>query len=229
MKVEKGINRVQWNLDRKVERMPSQPKPEADAPEPGGWEVPPGTYKIRVSYGQYRDSGMVAVKLDHRVPYTETDILARTAMLEKLYSKIRIATDAADRLRDAKKRIEQIAGLIKDRTDSAAHKVKDLGRAMQDSIKKLNELFVDKEVQGWRWDPDVLQSRLGNVLTYANSSWYAPTETQMLAYEQVIAHMQKVADALNRFFERDFPTYRAAVDAAKIEFFEPYTPIKVEK
>lgn len=229
MKVEKGINRVQWNLDRKVERMPSQPKPEPGAPEPGGWEVPPGTYKVRVSYGAHRDSGIVNVKLDHRVPYTEADIQARTAMLEKLYGRIRIATEAADRLRDAKKRIEQIAGLLTDRSDSAAQKVKELGRAMQDSIKKLNELFVDREVQGWRWDPDVLQSRLGNVLAYANSSWYAPTETQMIAYEQVIAQMQKVADALNTFFERDFSKYKAAVDEAKIEFFEPYSPFKIEK
>ncbi|HXG00427.1 MAG TPA: hypothetical protein VNL69_06560, partial [Bacteroidota bacterium] len=187
------------------------------------------TYRVRVSYGAHRDSGIVNVKLDHRVPYTEADIQARTAMLEKLYGKIRIATEAADRLRDAKKRIEQIAGLLTDRSDSAAQKVKELGRAMQDSIKKLNELFVDKEVQGWRWDPDVLQSRLGNVLTYANSSWYAPTETQMLAYEQVIAQMQKVADALNTFFERDFSRYKAAVDAAKIELFEPYSPIRIEK
>lgn len=229
MKVEKGINRVQWNLDRKVERMPSQPKPEPGAPEPGGWEVPPGTYKVRVSYGAHRDSGIVNVKLDHRVPYTEADIQARTAMLEKLYGRIRIATEAADRLRDTKKRIEQIAGLLTDRSDSAAQKVKELGRAMQDSIKKLNELFVDREVQGWRWDPDVLQSRLGNVLAYANSSWYAPTETQMIAYEQVIAQMQKVADALNTFFERDFSKYKAAVDEAKIEFFEPYSPFKIEK
>jgi photosystem II stability/assembly factor-like uncharacterized protein len=229
VKVNKGINRTQWNLDRKVERMPSQPKPDPGAPEPGGWEVPPGIYKVRVTYGTYRDSAMVNVKLDHRVPFTEADIAARTAMLEKLYSKIRIATDAADRLRDAKKRIEQIAGLVKDRTDSSAQKVKDLGRAMQDSIKKLNELFVDKEVQGWRWDPNVLQSRLSTALSYANSAWYAPTETQLVVYNQTIDQLKDVADAINAFFEKDFPKYQRAVDEAKISFFEPYTPIKVEK
>ena len=229
VKVEKGINRMQWNLDRKVERMPSQPKPEPGAPEPGGWGVPPGTYMVRVSYGEYRDSAMVNVTLDHRVPYTAADIQARTEMLEKLYAKIRIATDAADKLRDTKRRIEQLAGFVKDRNDSAAQRVKDLGNAMQDSIKKLNELFVDKEVQGWRWDPDVLQSKLNQALGYANSAWYAPTETQRIVYHQVIEQMKRVADAVNAFFEKEFPKYQAAVDAAHIRFFEPYTPIRVEK
>ncbi len=229
VKVEKGINRTQWNLDRKVERMPSQPKPEPGAPEPGGWGVPPGTYTVRVTYGTHRDSALVTVRLDHRVPFTSADIEARTAMLEKLYGTIRIATDAADRLRDAKKRIEHIAGLLKERSDSAAQKVKDLGKAMQDSIKKLNELFVDREVQGWRWDPSVLQSRLWTALTYASSAWYAPTETQLMVYDQTMEQLKAVADAINGFFEKDFPKYREAVDAAKITFFEPYTPIKVEK
>ena len=74
-----------------------------------------------------------------------------------------------------------------------------------------------------------MESRLGRAVSYAGSSWYPPGETERTALQQAVGSLKKLADAINTFFERDWPKYKDAVDAAKIEFFEPYKPIKVEE
>jgi hypothetical protein len=227
--VKKGMNRTTWYLDRKSERMPSRPKPEPGESEPAGWDVMPGTYKVRLTYLKYADSTNVVVKADPRLQFTEAEMTANTAFFDTIYQRVRLATEAADRLRAAKKTIEQLAGLIKERSDSTAKKVKDLGTALQDSIKTLTELIDDKEVQGIRSDPSLLQSRFSSAMSYAGSSWYPPGETERIALQQAVGSLKKLADAINTFFERDWPRYKDAVDAARIVFFEPYTPIKVDE
>ena len=227
--VKKGINRTTWSLDRASERMPSQPKPEPGAPEPGGWDVLPGTYRVRITYLKHMDSTTVNVKADPRLPFTEQEMLANTAFLDTMYRRIHVATEAADRLREAKKTIDQIAGLIKDRSDSTARKVKTLGKALEDSIKTLTELIQDREVQGIRNDASLLESRLDMAMSYAGSSWFPPGATERVALHQAVESFKRMADAINRFFEHDWPGYKDAVDAAKITFFEPYKPIKVEE
>ncbi len=225
--VKKGINRTTWGLDRKVERMPSRPKPEPGASEQGGWTVLPGTYKVRLTYGKHADSTTVTVKADPRLPFTEQEMIANVAFFDTIYQRVHIATDAADRLRAAKKTTEQIAGILKERSDSTAKKVKDLGTALQDSIKTLNEMIDDREVQGIRSDPTLLESRLYSAMSYAGSSWYPPGESERTALRHAMESLKKLADAINTFFERDWLKYKDAVDAANINFFEPYAPIKV--
>jgi photosystem II stability/assembly factor-like uncharacterized protein len=227
--VKKGINRTTWGLDRKSERMPSRPKPEAGTTEPGGWDVMPGTYRVRLTYLKHVDSTTVVVKADPRLEFTEAEMIANTAFFDTIYQRVRLATDAADRLRDAKKTIEQIGSLIKERSDSTAKKVKDLGTALQDSIKRLMEMIDDREVQGIRNDPSLLESRIGAAMSYAGSSWYPPGETERTALQQAVGSLKKLADTINTFFERDWPKYKDVVDAAKITFFEPYVPINVDQ
>jgi photosystem II stability/assembly factor-like uncharacterized protein len=224
-----GINRTTWELDRKGERRPSQPKPEPGAREPGGPQVLPGKYKVRITYGKHADSTTMNVKFDPRIPIGQRDLLAKNALREELQQKLRTATEAADRLRDAKKRIEQIAALVKDRQDSTARKVKDRGKAIEDSMKVLTELITPKEVQGIRGDPSVLASRIGSATDYLNATWEPITETQRIVVRQATESLQKVTDAINAFFEHDWPLYKEAVDSARISLIEPYVPIRVEK
>ncbi len=226
--VKKGVNRIIWGLNQKTVRMPSSPKPEPGSPEPATMDALPGKYKVRVRYGKSVDSTTVNLVFDPRLAYTSEEIQANTKNLKAIFKKVQVATDAADRLREAKKIIEQISGVIKERTDSSAKNVKDMGSALQDSIKKINEMFVDREVQGFRGDPSLLQSQLNDAIGYAGSSWYAPGESQRIVFNQAIDNLRKVVDVVNRLFEKDWPKYKDAVDAAKISFFQPYEPIKVD-
>ncbi len=53
----KGFNRFFWDLERKGERYPSTPKPASkEVSDPGGPNVLPGKYKVKILYGEYADS-----------------------------------------------------------------------------------------------------------------------------------------------------------------------------
>lgn len=226
---KKGINRTQWNFDRRSERFPSMPKPAKDAPELGGEPVLPGKYKVRITNGKYSDSAEVNVAFDKRFSYSDADMKAKAALRDEYRKRVRIATEAADRLRDAKKRIEQIAGVIKDREDSSAKKVKERGAALQDSIKAIDELINAKEVQGIRRDPTILTARLGNASNYLYSTWEAPTETERLALNHATQVLERITSRINNFFSTQWDQYRKLVEEAKPAFFENYEPLKIEK
>jgi photosystem II stability/assembly factor-like uncharacterized protein len=228
-KAVNGMNRTTWSLNRRGERSPHQEKPEPGAPEPPGPSVLAGTYKVRVTFGKHVDSAEVQVKFDPRYDIPEVDIKARYAMIEELLSRIRLTTEAADRLREARKTVDQITGLIKERDDEDAKKVKAKGKTAQDSIKALIEMINQREVQGIRSDPTLLGSRLSQANWYLQSSWEAPGETERIVFSQATGVLQGILTAINGFFERDWASYRETVDAARITFFKEYEPLRMEE
>jgi photosystem II stability/assembly factor-like uncharacterized protein len=226
-----GVNRTTWGFERKGVRWPGTPKPEPGAPEPSGPWVLPGTYAIRLTNGKYLDSTTVNVHLDPRVAITQASLESNNAFLERMMSRVQTATDAVDRLNEAKKTIELIAGRLKERNDDTTKAVKDLkdqGKALQDSIKALTELINPPEVQGFKDYPTLVRSELGMASAYINSSWEAHGETERLALEQAERTLARVVNRVNRFFETRWPEYRSAVEAVNLSFFKEYEPLKVE-
>src|SRR6185437_14992466 len=65
--VDSGFNRDYWGMDEKGDRQPGSPKPQRDAPEPGGLQVMPGTYKVVITYARASDSTFITVKDDPRL------------------------------------------------------------------------------------------------------------------------------------------------------------------
>ncbi|MFN0157822.1 MAG: WD40/YVTN/BNR-like repeat-containing protein [Bacteroidota bacterium] len=225
---KRGMNRTTWGLERKGERFPTTEKPAADAAEPGGPATLPGKYKIRISNGRHMDSTFVQVKLDPRLNASNTEVTARNTFREAFLTRVKTATEAADRLRESKKTIEQISAVIKDREGDDIKKVKDTGKTMQDSLKVLMEMIAPKEAQGYVDDTGLLSERINLAWWYLNSSWEVPSENEQMVITEVTDKLKTVAGRINSFFEKEWTKYREAVDAAKISFFTPFTPITVE-
>ena len=226
-----GVNRTAWGLERKGVRRPGSPKPTPGAPEPGGPSVLPGSYLVRVSHGKYIDSATVNVSLDPRLSVTEAVLLENNALIERVMSRTELSTHAVDRLNDGKKTIELVGERLKDRQDDTTKALKDLkemGKALQDSIKTLTEMINPAEMQGFKGDPTLVSSKLGLANWYVNSSWEAAGETERLVLRQAEKTLEGVVSRINVFFEKHWPEYRKAVEAASVSFFDKYEPLKVE-
>ncbi len=227
--VKPGINRFTWNLSRKGVRSPNRSKPKPGAAEPSGPSVLPGRYLIRIANGQAKDSAEVNVKFDSRLSVSEADLQAWDAFVQKTLTRTATATQAADRLRDAKKSINLVNGRIKERKDSQAKSLKETGKALQDSIKILLERINPKEVQGIRRDPNIVSSRLSMARYYIGSAFGVPGKTEKLVMAQAEKSLQEALDEVNNFFEKDWPQYETAVKEAKVSFFDAYKPIRMEE
>ncbi|MFQ5652173.1 MAG: hypothetical protein ACE5IY_19765 [bacterium] len=226
--VKPGINRATWDLRRKGVRSPTQPKPAPDAPEPSGPPVLPGTYTVRIKNGSHVDSTVVQVKLDPRLQVSPSDLQAKDKLFEHLLKRRALATQAADRLREAQKTVTLFAGKLKERQDEPAKRAKETGKVVQDTLKSLLALIVPKEVKGIRRDPNIVNSRLRLASRYVRSSQQAPGETEKLIVAQMEETLKEALQKINAFFETEWMEYGKAIEAAKVVFFQDYEPLKME-
>ncbi|MFP4095150.1 MAG: hypothetical protein ACLFUB_11735 [Cyclobacteriaceae bacterium] len=225
-----GMNRLQWDLTRKGMRGPDTPKPEkADAPEPSGLPVLPGDYTVRLTYGDHQQSTPVRVLLDPRIELTEAEMLARQEMGQQLMDYTALATQAVDQLNEAKATIEVVNTQLKDREDEAAVAVKEMGKALLDTIKSHKELIAQKEdIQGILRDPHIVSGKLGAAGSYFWSFWHTPNATQEMILGHVKQSLNEPLSQVNGFFEGQWNDYRQAVERAEVSFFEEYERIGME-
>ena len=193
--------------------------------EPRGPQVLPGTYTVRLSFAGQSDSTTVNVRFDPRLNVPEEKLMAREALLQQVMQYTELATEAADRLRDAKKTITEVSERLKEREGEAVAQVKKQGKALQDSIKALLELINGKEVQGIRRDPNVVNSKIGMASRYLQSSWDSYGEPARLLVQQAYESLQAAVAEVNAFFKTDWAAYRKAVEGLDISFFQEYEPL----
>ena len=220
-----GVNRTAWDLRRKGVRPPNRPRPKREVREPRGPQVLPGTYTVRLSFAGQSDSTTVNVRFDPRLNVPEEKLMAREALLQQVMQYTELATEAADRLRDAKKTITEVSERLKEREGEAVAQVKKQGKALQDSIKALLELINGKEVQGIRRDPNVVNSKIGMASRYLQSSWDSYGEPARLLVQQAYESLQAAVAEVNAFFKTDWAAYRKAVEGLDISFFQEYEPL----
>lgn len=223
-----GMNRIQWDLNKKGIRMPMQAKPTLkDAPEPRGTNVLPATYKIRISYGKVMDSAMVNVKLDPRLPISEADMQARENMMQGMYGKVSVITEAMDRLREAKQAISMINRQIGDSEDQKAKDAKKMGKDMETAVQKLIESVSGKDdVQGIFRNPTILSAKIYGAMSYMGYLG-KPTPTAELVIKQAEGDMAKFLVEVNAFFEGDWKKYQQTVEGNMPKIFKAYDALKM--
>jgi photosystem II stability/assembly factor-like uncharacterized protein len=228
---EPGLNRTTWELRRTGVRGPTTSKEEAAErdEEPAGPEVVPGTYTVRYRYNGHVDSTTVTVRPDPRVEDMRAAQEAKLQVYDRLTALTEAATEAADRLREAKRTTSQIDDLLSDRDDDPASSVKEQGAAMRDSIQTLMDGVEGKDVQGIRRDPSVVSARLGEARFYLGSSVRGPDQSDRRALERAEERVERFLEEVNRFFEEDWPGYRQRVEEADLSFFEDHEPIRMSR
>jgi hypothetical protein len=224
-----GVNRFQWALDQKSVRFPAVPKPQADAPERGGMEILPGTYSVRISYGDTKDSTAVVVKADPRSPITDTERKARYDMAAQLVKSLQVVTNAADQLRAVKETVDLTNKQLAEREDEKAKNVKKLGKEMQEKAKKLlYTLYSDPEIAGIISNPNLITSVAGNALNYFREAEGMPGPTEQTVLKQATEAMKKALVPINAFFEKDWAGYRKSVTESEPKLFQDYQPLKID-
>ncbi|MGB5977954.1 MAG: hypothetical protein WBG62_11120, partial [Cyclobacteriaceae bacterium] len=230
---ETGINQVTWNMDQKGTRYPSQPKPEKpDAPEPGGVPVLPGEYKVRVTWQGAMDSTMVNVMSDPRMETSTAVLQARQEAMEDMYGLLSAATEASDRIREARKTVDMISSLIPaDQMKEEPYKeLAERNKEMKDTLTTMLEMINPAEdMKGIVRRSDILSSQLGMVSYYLGSSMEGPNQNQQLLIDQTRDMAEEVIDKINGFFSSEWQDYENMVREAALTPFKEYEPIDIDK
>ncbi len=220
---KKGFNRTVWELDTKGVRMPDAKKPGQDASEPGGRAVTPGNYKIVFSYGGFKDSTLVEVKLDPKINMTNGELLEKAAMIDQLNTLITSATEKTDRLKEAKETTEIVLSRLKDLEKTETNNQL---KAAADTVKaKINGLIAKinppENMQGFSDDPKLTAVILSTTRRYMQETTFPATEAQRNILNEATKKIKPVMDAVDNFFQSEWATFKQTLERSQFSLFKP--------
>jgi photosystem II stability/assembly factor-like uncharacterized protein len=245
-KLDSGFNRNYWGFEQKGKRAAGAPKnggggfgrrmaeePTEAAPaeekEFTGREVLPGTYKVVVTAGAWKDSAMVQVADDPRVPSKNEVVLAQ----DKLVDQLQVVADkynaAQDQLDEAELTLTQLKAEWKDKKDKGIDSLNKAHKAIAEKVKSLKEMMVGKrqEKQGYGTVPTITPIsiiRSAGMLIMGKNTLPGAQEERVIAEAKVAA--DKVATQVNAFFAKDWADFRKLVESTPIKKFKEVETIK---
>lgn len=230
-----GMNRTTWGLEEKGVRGPSRQLPADDAPEPGGPDVLPGTYKVKMTYAEQSDSTTVQVHFDPRIEFNMADLQTRRDMQYDLMSLQEKVGNATNQLHEAMDMIDTAEKLLKaDKTDDNEERLKELAErtdAIRDSVNTLLDFVLGEEDdrQGITRSPEPsVSTKLYAPNRYLGSSFGPPTATERTLMEQAREAADEAVEKINSFFEEEWPAYVRDVESAQLSPFKEFERVSLD-
>ena len=224
---ESGLHRFEWGMEEKgVERMRRSGRSRNASREPGGVNVLPGTYKLRMTFGDQKDSTEIEVKFDPRLEVTDAELLAKYNTLKALEGSSELAAKAVKQLTDALEIAEKIEKDMKDKSKETFKEQLKTVKSTKDTLNVLLDVFFGKEDdrQGITANQsDNISSYYWGAYRYTANALHAPTVTENKLIEKFNSELEKAIEMVNGYFEKAWPNFEnemKAVDLSPFKVFE---------
>ncbi|MFY0629245.1 MAG: hypothetical protein JXR05_02620 [Flavobacteriaceae bacterium] len=221
---ENGIHKTYWFMDEKGVARPSR-RIRNSRFEPSGVGVKPGTYRLKMSFGDQTSESTIKVEFDPRLKMS-------TAAINEIYNASKDMEKDQKRMADVIKQLiesKNIANgikskLSKDKEDKK--KYKDQIKASSEVVKSIDKIIaiflgkVDRR-QGITRNPEVtVTQRFGTARRYVGSRYGNLTATERQLIKQYKDAMNAAIKKSNDFFDKDWKDYRAKVENISISPFK---------
>ncbi|WP_435415691.1 VPS10 domain-containing protein [Polaribacter aestuariivivens] len=218
---ENGIHKTTWYLREKGVARASRSIRKSTR-EPSGVEVKPGTYRLKMTFGNEVSEQKIKVEFDPRLQISETAINQKynaSKELEQYQEKI---AGIVKQLVESK----NTATTIKSNLSKDKQKFKDEIKASTEIIKKIDDLIakylgsIDKR-QGITRNPEItVNQRFGQASRYIRSRFGEQTKTETILMNQFKYEFKKVVSETNTFFNNDWKNYKSKTENIKISPFK---------
>ena len=217
-----GFHRIYWNMDEKGPDRPAR-KISKNKRERGGVEVKPGTYKVKVSFGETTDSTSVTIKTDPRLEVSMASLNEIYEHSKKLEGYTQKAADAVKQLVKNKNLANKFS---KEMKSLDKEKYKDQIKASGAIVKAIDSvvaLYIGKEDkrQGITRNPELnVMQRIGNASFYVGTrkSGLTKTEKDLIKYAE--DDLKSALDKTNSFFNEKWKAYRESIEALDLSPFK---------
>jgi photosystem II stability/assembly factor-like uncharacterized protein len=221
---EDGVHRTYWYLDEKGAARPSRNKARKNAPEQGGLQVLPGTYTLKLHFGNKTATTTVNVAYDPRVEMPYDVLKTKYDLLKKLQEKGAVLAEASQRLIESKEIVEDYQKRIKEQ--GKKEKYQELLNSHREIIKKIDGLHddmfgkIDKRqgITSNEFPSNV--SYLNLATRYVGSLITMPGATEETLMKNADTKLQPLIDKINEFYSNDWPAYRKSVENLNLAPFK---------
>ncbi len=217
IKADSALNRIYWGFESDGIRMPGSRKVKEGSNPPRGYDVLPGTYKVRMSQGEEVSEQTINVLADQRVEWDMEVLAEKQAFIEDANSTISEMTNWVDQIREAQSIVKRVKAL--DEENEALMK---RSKEVADRLDELNGLFFEEPVQGFRRDPNVMSAHLGNLRGKMGGSMDAVSQAQTYALKNLRDVWAPVQSEVEEFFANDWKAYQEFVNGLNLELVKGF-------
>lgn len=225
---ENGVHRTYWQMDEKGIKNMQREKSKSTA-EPGGVTVMPGTYKVRFTFGDQRDSTNVKVEYDPRLAASTSDLQAQYNALKSLESKGDLAYRAVERLKESIQIAKDKQKALKEKDEEAFKDQIDQCKSAIDTLNSMLDIFLGEEDdrQGiTRNQPNSITNFYFWAYQYTQNANHAPGATETKLTARFEEELEKALGTVNGYYAEQWPAYREAMENADTSPFKDYEEIK---
>ncbi|MEM6643293.1 MAG: hypothetical protein AAF616_09960 [Bacteroidota bacterium] len=222
-----GFHRTYWSMNEKgVGRMSRRNR--SSSREPGGVTVLPGTYKLKLTFGDQQDSTMIDIKHDPRLGLSESTLTARYQAQKSLESDYALGIEAVDRIKESIKIASDIQKDLKKKDKEGFEEEIKLAKSTLDSLNKMMDIFLgeeDKRQGITRSQPNSVNNHYYNALRYVRNALHVPGETEMKLISKFEDSLNNAIVLVNVFYQDSWPAFQATVEKLDTSPFKEYEDI----
>ena len=229
----KGVNRFYWELTKDGLRFPITPKPKKEQVPGSGLYVLPGTYKVRIRYGNHADSANIKVLADPRQQIDMAGLQQWQTAGTEYQKMVNGLTASMDKLRDAKDRISLADKLVEEQVKdtTSVRRYNESKTSVNKTIDSLMRMMVQsEEIQGIYEDPEQLINKLTSAAFYLDPAFGtpnppvgAPPATYSLAMKKVKSDSDAFNKQVNDFISGDWKQFEGLVKGLNLQVMQPIT------
>jgi photosystem II stability/assembly factor-like uncharacterized protein len=225
---ENGVHKMTWYMSEKGVDRPSRTIRKRRF-EPSGVGVKPGTYRLKMSFGDQTAEQDIKVEYDPRLNMS-------TAAINEIYNASKdmekdqqLMADIVKQLVESKNVANEMKSKLSKEDAKASKddkKYKDHIKASKDIVKEIDKLIaiflgkVDRR-QGITRSPEVtVTQRYFNARRYVGSRYGNLTSTERQLMKQYKDAMNDAIQKVNAFFNKDWKDYRTKVENINISPFK---------
>jgi len=216
---EQGLNRWVWNL-----RYPDATKVEDDdaaneVVEGGiaGPQVPPGTYRVRLTVGDKTFEQEFDVRKDPRVSATDAELHEQFALLRQLHQRLSDTHAAVNQIRALRRRADDWSARSKDKPELEA--VFKAARALVERLKPIEAELIQVEAKS-RGDtlnfPVRLNGKLAALQAVVASADAAPTRSSTAVADELAMRLQRDLDQLSEVLATEVAYLNQSIENARL-------------
>ncbi len=219
---KKGFHRMYWGMNEKGPDRPAR-KISKSKREPGGVTVKPGTYKVKVTFGETSDSTMVTVKTDPRLNVSMARVSEVYETRKQLEKHIQTAADATKQLVESKDLANKYAKELKELDKDKFKEQIKASKAIVKQIDSVVALYIGKEDkrQGITRNPEItVMQRLNTANFYTATRKNGITETERRLIQFAKEELKGALEKTNSFFNEHWKAYRTDIEGLELSPFK---------
>jgi photosystem II stability/assembly factor-like uncharacterized protein len=212
-----GYQKFNWYLESNGTNYPSKNERKKDENPPSGPKVLPGSYLMKINYADQTDSINISVKADPRRNLNINDLEKKRKLLKEYETTVKEASDAYDRVIQAKKSIKLAKNLLENQPDSVKSLFDEKHKMLEEALDSITIFYFGKEVKkGIKRNSNTLMQSLYNGRRYINALTTGTLiGTALIAKNKAVKHTEEAIALVDSFFDSHWETYKSEVNQLK--------------